>query len=305
MRGRKSKLRWARFWALHIAVVAGAALAAGAQSKDSFTPMALDSGFGAMDINKPTVAPEEIIKQFAAKESEFQKALNHYTYRRTAKVQTVDDDNKVDGEYYEVDDVIFDPSGNRMEKVVFAPENTLQRVQMTPSDLSDIQRGYPFVLTAEDIGQYDVKYVGRQKVDEVDCYVFDVSPKVIEKKKRYLLGRIWVDSTDLQIVVTNGRMVPDDTRKGNEDLHPPFMTWRQQVDGHYWFPVYTRGEGILHFSGGNGYMGDDIHIRDIIKYSDYKRFGSTTKIIYDGQDISNTAPQQTAPAGGTTPAPKK
>ncbi len=272
-------------------LVAGCVLAAGAQSKDSFTPMALDSGFGRMDISAPAIPPEQIVKQFAAKESEFQQALNHYTYRRTAKVETVDDDDKVDGAYYEVDDVIFDPSGARMEKVVFAPQNTLTRVMMSPSDLQDIQRGYPFVLTAEDIGQYDVKYVGRQQVDEVDCYVFDVSPKVIEKKKRYLLGRIWVDTTDLQIVVTNGRMVPDDTRKGSEDLHPPFMTWRQQVDGHYWFPVYTKGEGVLHFSGGSGYMAQDVHIRDTIKYADYKRFGSTTKIIYEGQDITKANQQ--------------
>ena len=269
---------------------AACALAAGAQDKDSFTAMALDAGFGAMDISAPTTPPEEIIKQFAAKESEFQRALNHYTYRRIARVQTMDDDNRVDGEYYEVDDVIFDPSGKRTEKVVYAPQNTLQRVMMTPSDLQDIQRGYPFVLTAEDIGQYDVKYVGRQKVDEVDCYAFDVSPKVIEKKKRYFLGRIWVDATDLQIVVTNGRMVPDDTRKNSEDLHPPFMTWRAQVDGHYWFPVYTKGEGVLHFSAAYGTMGEDVHMRDTIKYSDYKQFGSTTRIIYDGQDIS--APQK-------------
>ena len=136
--------------------------------------MALDSGFGSMDLNPPAIPPEQIIKQFAAKESEFQQALNHYTYRRTAKVQTIDDDtNKPDGEYYEVDDVVFDPSGARTEKVVFAPQNTLSRVMMSPSDLQDIQKGYPFVLTAEDIGQYDVKYVGRQKVDEVDCYVLD------------------------------------------------------------------------------------------------------------------------------------
>jgi hypothetical protein len=273
------------------ALAAGCALAAAGQGKDSFTPMALDAGFGPMDISDPAIKPEEIIRQFAAKESEFQQALNHYTYRRVARVQTIDDDNKVDGEYYEVDDVIFDLTGSRTEKVVYAPENTLQRVMMSPSDLQDIQHGYPFVLTAEVIGQYDVKYVGRQKVDELDCYVFDVSPKVIEKKKRYLLGRIWVDSTDLQIVVTNGRMVPDDTRKGSEDLHPPFMTWRAQVDGHYWFPVYTKGEGVLHFSGGSGYIGQDVHMRDVIKYSDYKRFGSTTKIIYDGQDISNTNTQ--------------
>lgn len=277
---------------------AATAFAAAAQDKDSFTPMSLDAGFGHMDISTPPIQPEEIIRQFAAKETEFQKALNHYTYRRVARVQTLDDDNKVDGEYYEVDDVIFDPSGARTEKVVYAPENSLNRVQMSPSDLQDIQHGYPFVLTAEDIGQYDVKYVGRQKVDEVDCYVFDVSPKLIEKKKRYLQGRIWVDSTELQIVVTNGRMVPDDTRKGSEDLHPPFMTWRQQIDGHYWFPVYTKGEGVLHFSGGHGYLAQDVHMRDIIKYTDYKQFGSTTKIIYDGQDI-------TAPEKAPDPQPKK
>lgn len=282
-------------------LAAGCALGAGmqgtaaAQNKDTFTPMALDSGFGRMDLTPPAIAPEQIIKEFAAKESEFQKALNQYTYRRTAKVQTIDDDGKVDGEYYEVDDVIFDPTGARTEKVVFAPQNTLTRVMMSPSDLQDIQKGYPFVLTTEEIPAYDVKYVGRQKVDEVDCYVFDVSPKIIEKKKRYLLGRIWVDTTDLQIVVTNGRMVPDDTRKGSEDLHPPFMTWRAQVDGHYWFPVYTKGEGELHFSGGNGYLEEDVHMRDIIKYSDYKRFGSTTRIIYDGQDIPNPDNKQPNP----------
>jgi hypothetical protein len=264
-----------------------------AQGKDSFTPMALDAGFGPMDLSAPTTPPEEIIKKFAAKESEFQDALNHYTYRRVARVQTVDDDNKVDGEYYQVDDVTFDSTGKRSEKTVYAPASTLERVIMTPSDLSDIQRGYPFVLTSEEIGAYDVKYVGKQKVDEVDCYAFDVGPKTIVKGKRYLSGRIWVDATDLQIVVTNSRMVPDDTRKGNEDLHPPFMTWRQQVDGHYWFPVYTKGEGVLHFSGGRGYMAEDIHIRDIIKYTDYKRFGSSSKIIYEGQDV--TPDKQPAP----------
>jgi hypothetical protein len=282
-----------RSWIAVIAVGTWA-LAAAAQGKDSFTPMPLDAGFGRMDLTPPPTPPEEIIKQFAAKESEFQEALNHYTYRREARVQTLDDDNKVDGEWYEVDDVIFDPSGARTEKVVYAPSNSLTRVMMSPSDLQDIQRGYPFVLTTTDLPLYNVSYVGRQKVDEIDCYVFDVSPKTIAKNKRYLDGRVWVDSTDLQIVVTNGRMVPDDTRKNSEDLHPPFMTWRQQIDGHYWFPVYTKGEGVLHFSGGYGYMGQDVHIRDTVKYTDYKRFGTNTKIIYDGQDITNKGQQPDA-----------
>jgi hypothetical protein len=262
-----------------------------AQNKDTLTPMALDAGFGHMDVSAPSIPPEQIIKSFAAKESEFRKALNNYTYRRIARLQEIDDDNKVSGEYYEVDDVIFDSTGRRTEKVVYAPSNSLKQVSLSPSDLQDIQKGFPFVLTTEEITQYNVAYVGRQKVDEVDCYVFSIEPKVIDKKKRYFSGRAWVDATDLQIVVTNGRMVPDDTKKGQEDLHPPFMTWREQVDGRYWFPVYTKGEGILHFAGGYGVMAQDVHLRETIKYSDYKQFGSTVKIIYGDDEIGGSGAQ--------------
>lgn len=279
-------------------MVACALPAAAQRDTDTFTPMPLDSGFGRMDLSDPPIPPSQIIHSVAAKESEFQDALDHYTYRRTARVQVLDDDNKVIGEWYEVDDVIFDPSGRRTEHVVFAPPSTLAQagILMTPSDLQDIQHGYPFVLTEQDLPEYNVKYIGRQQVDEIQCYVFDVSPRIIQKNKRYLDGRIWVDTTDLQIVVTNGRMVPDDTRKGKEDLHPPFMTWRQQIDGHYWFPVYTKGEGILHFAGGYGYGQQDIHIRDTIKYTDYKRFGSTTKIFYGGQEVAKPGQPQNQPA---------
>ncbi|MGB0065599.1 MAG: hypothetical protein WBP85_14245 [Terracidiphilus sp.] len=265
--------------------------AAEAQDTDSFTPMPLDAGFGRMDLTPPSIPPEQIIKQFAANEAEFKEALNHYTYRRTARVDTIDDDTKkVDGEWYEVDDVIFSPDGARLEKVVDAPANTLTRIMMSPSDLEDLQHGYNFVVTTDELPSYDIKYIGKQKVDELDCYVFDVAPKIIEKKKRYFDGRVWVDSRDLQVVVSDGRMVPDDTRKNKEDLHAPFITWRQQIDGHYWFPVYSKGEGILHFAGGYGYTDNDVHVRQVVKYSDYKRFGSSTKIFYGDQEI--TKPDQ-------------
>jgi hypothetical protein len=263
------------------------ALTATAQrDKDSFTPMALDAGFGRMDLSAPSMPPDEIIRQFTAKESEFEQALAHYTYRRTLRVQSFDDDDKVDGEWYQIDDVVFDPTGRRMEKTAYAPENSLQHIQISPSDLQDLQNTDFIVLTKDEIGHYDLKYVGKQRVDEVECYVFDASPKLIEKKKRYFLGRIWVDATDLQIVVTNGRMIPDDTRRGKEDLHPPFMTWRQQIDGKYWFPVYTKGEGILHFAAGRGYPANDAHVRETIKYTDYKRFGSTATFTYEGEVAS-------------------
>jgi hypothetical protein len=264
----------------------------------SYTPMALDSGYGPMDLNPPPMPPEEIIQKFEAKESAFREALNHYTYRRTVRVQTLDDSGKVDGEYYQVDDVIFTPDGKRTEKTVFAPANTLQRISMSPADFQDIEERLPFVLTKEDAGQYNVTYVGKQKVDQVDCYVFDVAPKEMVKGKRYFQGKIWVDADALQIVITNGKNVPDDLRKGHEDLSTPFTTYREQVDGENWFPTYTKGDGILHFTGGNGYLGEDVHVRQTVKYTDYKQFGSTTKIIFEGQDISNAPDDKKAPDAG-------
>jgi len=254
----------------------------------SYTPMPLDSGYGPMDITDPPTPPEEIISKFTAKESVFREALNHYTYRRAVRVQTISDDGKVDGEYYEVDDVIFDPSGKRTEKVVLAPATSLLRISMSPADFQDIQQRLPFVLTKEDVGQYDLKYVGRQTVDQVPCYVFEVAPKELVKGKRYFQGKIWVDAEALQIVVTSGKNVPDDLRRGHEDLSTPFTTYREQVDGENWFPTYTKGDGVLHFQGGNGYLGEDVRVRQTIKYTDYKQFGSTVKILYNGQEVENS-----------------
>jgi hypothetical protein len=265
----------------------------------SYSPMPLDSGYGPMDITEPPIPPDEIVKKFTAKESVFREALNHYTYRRTVRVQTINDDGKVDGEYYQVEDVIFTPEGKRAEKVVEAPANTLQRVSMSPADFQDIQERLPFVLTTQDAGQYDIHYVGQQKVDQVQCYVFDVAPKTIEKNKRYFQGKIWVDKDELQIVITNGKNVPDDLRKGHEDLSTPFTTYREEVDGKNWFPTYTKGDGVLHFSGGYGYLAQDVHMRQTVKYTDYKLFGSTTKIIYAGQEVSK--PDANKPPEGEKP----
>jgi len=268
----------------------------------SYTPMPLDQGFGALDKSDPKLPPDQIIAKFTAKESAFRQALNNYVYRRSVKVQTVDDDGKVDGEYYELTDVAFDSTGRRTEHVIQAPASTLERIMMSPADFADIQQRLPFVLTQEDAGQYNVTYVGKQKVDELDTYVFEVAPKVMEKKHRYFQGKIWVDATDFQIVVTDGKNVPDDTRKGHEDLSPPFVTYREEIDGKYWFPVYTKGDGILHFSGGSGYMSQDVHIREFVKYTDYRQFKSTVKITYAGQDVQGEGNNGQGTPGGSTPA---
>lgn len=268
-----------------------------------------DQGFSPLDINPLTgITPEQIIQRFAAKESAFKLARDRYIYRQTVKIQTIDDDGKVDGEMQQVSDITIGPQGRRQEHVIFAPVNSLERIQLTPADLSDIQNRLPFVLTSEDIGKYNLIYKGRQKVDDLNTYVFYVAPKVLEKNKRYFQGRIWVDQQDFQIVLTSGKNVPDDTRRGHEDLSPPFTTYREQIDGKYWFPTYTKADAVLHFKGDSYSLAEDVRIRQIVRYTDYKQFGATVKIIYDGEDISNpraATPPPTAPTATTPPTPHK
>jgi hypothetical protein len=216
---------------------------------------------------------EEIIRHFAAKEKEFQQARDQYTYRQDVKVQTPEDD----GEYHEIFDVLFDDQGRRLENVVFAPQSSLARISMSPEDVEDIRHRLPFVLTSDEIPEYQILYIGQQQEDELHCYV---APKEIVGKKRYFQGRIWVDDRDFQIVKTFGKTVPDiRKKKGQENLFPKFTTWREQIDGKYWFPTYTKADDTLHFSSG------DVQIREIVKYSDYKRFGSNVKITYDGREL--------------------
>jgi hypothetical protein len=238
---------------------------------------------GPLNTDQPQgVTPQQIIDKFAAKEKEFKAARDLYTFRQDVKVQTLDG-HTVKGEYHETFDVTYDDQRRRLEQVVFAPQSTLDQdengIQMSPEDLQDIRHLLPFVLTSEEIPEYDILYVGQQQEDELHCYVFDIAPKKIENKKRYFQGRIWVDDKDLQIVKTSGKTVPDIRKKNNENLFPKFTTWREQVDGRYWFPAYTLADDTLHFKL------NDVHIREIIKYTDYKRFGTQTTITYEGKEV--------------------
>jgi hypothetical protein len=236
------------------------------------------------------VTPEEIITHFAAREKLFKDARENYTYRQDIKVQTRDGDT-VTGEYHEVFDVLYDDKGHRIENVVFAPQSSLDQggLSLDEGDVQDFRNRLPFVLTTEEVPEYNILYVGQQQEDQLHCFVFDIAPKQIVGKKRYFQGRIWVDDHDFQIVKTYGQAVPeikDTKKKGKEEhLYPKFTTWRQQVDNQYWFPTYTRADDTLHFNTG------DIHIREIVKYEDYKRFGSNVRILYNGQEVQKAEPK--------------
>jgi hypothetical protein len=256
---------------------------------------------GPLDSAQPKgVTVDEIIRHFAAREKEFKEARDKYTYRQDIKVLTLDGET-VTGEYHEVFDVLYDDKGKRMENVVFAPQSTLDQggLSLDQGDVQDFRNKLPFVLTSDEIGEYNILYAGQQQEDELHCYVFDVAPKEIVGKKRYFQGRIWVDDHDFQIVKTYGQGVPetvDKKKRGKEEhLYPKFTTWRSQVDGLYWFPTYTRADDTLHFNV------NDVHIREIVKYEDYKRFGSNVKILYQGKELPKADQKKPDAAPNTQP----
>src|SRR5271157_2580024 len=271
----------------------------------ALSALASDRGEGPLDTSQPQgITVDEIIQRFASKEKQFKIAREQYTYRQSVAVQTLEGDT-IDGEYKQVDDILFDDKGKRIDEVVFAPQSSLQRIQMTREDFDDINRRMPFVLTSDEIPEYQILYVGKQREDELGTYVFDIAPKQIDKNRRYFQGRIWVDDHDFQIVKTYGKNVPDigvgKHRGGQENIFPNFTTWRQQIDGRYWFPVYTKVDDELHFSTG------DVHVRQIMKYSNYKRFGANVKITYEGQEISKgqQQPGSAQQPGGAQQTPPK
>lgn len=246
------------------------------------TSASCDAGNGSLNPAQPAgTTSQQIIEKFAAKEAVFKRARNNYTYTQDITVQTLDG-NTVSGEYRLVQDIVFDDKGNRVEEVKFAPQSTLRAVTMSASDFEDFRNMMAFILTTDDTPKYNLLYVGQQRVDEIDTYVFDIAPKTIEKGRRYFQGRLWIDNRDFQIVKSCGKTVPQvvaTKKKKNEqeDLSPTFVTYREQVDGEYWFPTYTRADDVLHFQVG------DVHIREIVKYMNYKRFGSTSRIVFKGE----------------------
>ncbi len=217
---------------------------------------------------------QRIIRAFSAKETEFRRALNGYTFRREAVIQTVGLGGQVTGEYTRNSQFVFNDSGERFERITYFPIPTLTEISFTQEDLEDLGGVQPFALEASKIGQYDFSYMGREKIDEIDTYVFDVAPKVMPKRvsERFFQGRVWVDAQDLQIVKVKGKGVPEGKQR-----FPVFETWREQIDGKYWFPTYTYADDDLVFPGGQV-----AHIRMKVHYTDYKLFKGSVRVVEEG-----------------------
>ena len=237
---------------------------------------------------------QRIIRAFTAKEVEFFHALNSYSFKRDALVQKIGMGGQVTGEYHRVSTFTFDDQGNRFEKISFFPMSTMPEI--TQADIDDMGGVNPFALIPSKADQYDFRYVGKEKIDELDLFVFDVTPKVIPKFKkaeeRFFSGRIWVDDKDFQIVKTKGKGVPED--KNNK--FPTVETYREHIDGRFWFPTYSYADEELVFE--NGYS---LHIRMKIRYTDFTPTRATLKVTEIGEkedsDPSSTGNAKPVEAG--------
>ncbi|MET0645525.1 MAG: hypothetical protein ABW208_02825 [Pyrinomonadaceae bacterium] len=278
------------------ALLCSASAAAQAQPAASSGPTVVNRSGAPEDV-------ERIIRAFAQKEAEFRKALNEYGFRREAIIQTIAFGGQISGEYLRVSRFVFDDSGNRFEKILKFPVPTMSEIQITAEDLEDLGGVQSFALESSKMHEYNFSYVGKEKIDELDTYVFDVTPKILsdqrrlaalkktKKPERYFQGRIWVDDHDLQIVKSRGKGVPEFDQR-----FPTFESYREHIDGKYWFPTYTYADDTLTFK-----TGQIVHLRMRIKFTDFELLRGRFSIIEQTDEDKDEEPAKPAP---TPPAQK-
>ena len=241
---------------------------------------------GAVDVDR-------IVRAMTAKETEFRKALSQYSFKRDAVLQTIGLGGQISGEYRRVSRFVFDDSGKRFEKILFFPLSTISDITISAEDLDDLGGIQVFALEAEKAHLYNFNYVGKERIDELDLHIFDVAPKVMpdpkKTKERFFQGRIWVDTQDYQIVKARGKGVPE----GKDSRYPTFETYREQIDGRFWFPTYTYADDDLIFRSGQV-----VHLRMRVKFTEFEKLTGKVRIIDEGEPDKDVSPTP-------TPAPTK
>jgi len=239
---------------------------------------------------RPQAKIDEIIHHFTLKEAEFREALKNYVFNRFATIEEIGMGGQIMGVYRRDSFMMINEDGSRFEKITFFPPPTLQVLQITPEDLEDLGGVNPFAINPEYVDQYNFTYLGMEKIDELETFVFDVTPKVIpdpkKTKLRLFTGRIWVEAEDQMIVKSRGKAVPET----KDNKFPIVETYRENIDGKYWFPTYVSTDDELVFDNG---MVQKVRMR--VKYTNFKQGRSDVRILDDPGDVKPVP----------TPTPKK
>lgn len=253
--------------------------------------------FTKTDLSQPEI--DKIVSKFTQNERLFRQALNVYVFNRNASISTVGMGGQITGTFKRESFITFDSEGKRVERILQAPISTLTEVTVTQADLDNLGGLDPFAIEPANIDKYKFTYLGKEKIDELNLYVFDVAPKVMPKAEkdglRLFQGRIWVDDTDLLIVKSKGKAVPE----WKDERFAVIETWRENIDGKYWFPSYSSSDDELVFRNGQV-----VKMKIRVKYSNYAVGRTDVKIISEEDVVDDTKPGA-KPSPSPTPPAKK
>ena len=190
-------------------------------------------------------SPSEILSAVARRGEALLSALGNYSYFSELTIETVSQSDTITGKYYRFSQISFDREGRRQEKVVEHTSTLPADVPIGATTANNLTRVYQFIVTSETFSRYELNYVGRERIDELDTFVFDVNPKIKlpdpdKSDDRYLKGRVWIDQQDLCVVKVAGQALP----APSSHRTPKFETYFRNHD-EYWFPAYASADDSI------------------------------------------------------------
>lgn len=189
---------------------------------------------------------DEIVRHFAQKESEYATAHRLYDYELSVRVQEVDNQGSVVGEFEQAGQVYLDPSGRRRMRLEGNPRIDLTKLEITGLELGEFEFIPLFIdLSPQELEKYEVTYLTTERVDEVDTFLFRLQPRPVRPGEILFEGIVWVDARKLDIVRLHGRWLP--VRSSGPALKEYFRrveVFREPVDGNL-FPTFARADDVL------------------------------------------------------------
>ncbi|HLG14508.1 MAG TPA: hypothetical protein VJH03_08410 [Blastocatellia bacterium] len=242
---------------LSVLAVAALALASVARSRG------FDSQAG------KATAPEEALQRAISNEAKLKTVELDYSYRQDILVQTFGEARSLTAQLHRVSEFTYDDLGDRVERILDYPPSPLTTALDLPKpDFKSLIGIEPFFLTPETQTRYTVRFLERQKLDELATYAFAVEPVELRGASKWprgehpFKGRIWIDDQDFQIVKAEGIAV---LAKDERARFPKFEFYREIVDDKYWLPSFLYADDVLNFRRF------DLPIKVKITYSAYKR----------------------------------
>jgi hypothetical protein len=272
-------------------------LAINARAQDSTGPMAPPPKFEVKRIpsephpGPPPVPAEVIIQKFAANEDVMKQKYDTFDFTQTIRIEELADPG---GLFSVTGEVYTRPDGQRYMRVDGKPESNLKLEMYNLEDVRTITSLPQFVFTSQEIQNYNFKYAGQEKLDQLNTYIFQVKPKLLSRRRRFFEGVIWVDDQDFAIVKTYGKFVSELSGNGTALPFTLFETYRENFQEKYWLPTYTRSDDFI-----KGPNDEEIPVRLVIRSTEFKPHEQ------QAQGSVAAPPPSASPASSPPPAQPK